>query len=106
MAADRRDNDATQALWQAREQAHADATRKLDGLDHDVAELRPKLEKALSTDAASTAVQDLQAKAAAVRKRILDLDQCSADDFESIRRSIHTGLADLEQALADAKKRV
>jgi hypothetical protein len=106
MGADRRDNEATQALWHARDQARADSARKLDGLDHDVAELRPRLEKALSTAAATTIVQDLQAKSATLRMRILDLDQCSAGDLESIKTSIHTGFADLEQALADAKKRV
>jgi len=105
MGADRRDNDATQALWQARNQARAESARKLDGLDHDVAELRPRLEKVLSTAAATTVIQDLEAKAAVVRRNILGLDQCSADDLESVKKSIHTGFADLEQALANAKKR-
>jgi hypothetical protein len=105
MGADRKDNDATQALWLAREDARTSSARKIDGLDHDVAELRAKLEKTLSPAAVTTVVQELHAKAAAVRKTILDLDQCSAADLESVKQSIHTAFADLEHALADAKKR-
>ncbi len=106
MGADRKDNEATQALLQAREQARSDSARKIDGLDHDVAELRPRLEKTLAPDAASSVVQDLQARSAALRRTILGLDQCSAADLESVKRSIHDGFTDLEQALAAAKKRV
>ena len=106
MGADRKANDATEALWQARDQARADSSRRLDGLDQDVAAIRIELVKKLSTGAATIVGNRLQEKAAALRKRILDLDQCSADDLEPIKRSIHTGFDDLEQALADAKKLV
>jgi len=105
LTADRKDNEASQALWQARNQASADSARKLDGLDVDVAALRPKLEKALSTTEATGVLEGLQAKSAVVRMSIRDLDHCSADDLESIKRSIHAGFTDLEQALAAAKKR-
>jgi hypothetical protein len=106
LGADRKANDATEALWRAREQAHADSSNKLDGLDHDVAELQAQLEKKLSPAAAATVVHELQAKAAALRRSIHDLEHCDADDLESVKRSIHTGFDDLEQALADAKNRV
>ncbi len=106
LAADRTDNEATQALWRAREQARADSGRKIDDLDHDVATVRAGLEKALAPSEAAVVVHDLQARTAAIRKNILALDQCTAADFESVKRSIHTGFTDLEQALADAKKRV
>ncbi len=106
MGADRKADEATEALWHAREQARADSSRKLDGLDQDVAAVRLKLAKKLTTAAATIVGDGLQGKADAVRKRILDLDQCSADDLEPIKKSIHTGFDDLEQALADANKLV
>ena len=106
MGADRKADEATEALWHAREQARADSSRKLDGLDQDVAAVRLELVKKLSTAAATSVGDGLSARAAAIRKRILDLDQCSIDDLEPIKRSIHTGFDDLEQALADAKKLV
>ena len=105
LGADRRANEATQALWAAREQARAGSSTRLDGLDRDILALKAPLEKKLSTAGAATVVQELQGKAAAVRKSIADLDQCSADDLESVKRSIKTGFDDLDLALADAKKR-
>ena len=104
--ADRKDNDATQALWLARDEAREDSARKLDGLDHDVAALRPRLEKTLSSAVATSVEQDLEAKTTALRKSIRALDQSNADDLDSLKKSIHAGFADLAQALAEAKKRV
>lgn len=103
--ADRRANDATEALWRAREQARADSSNKLDGLDQEVVHLRSKLEKKLTMADAEAVVQELQVKVAALRRSILDLDRCTADDLESAKSSIKTSFDDLEQALADAKKR-
>jgi hypothetical protein len=106
LGADRKANDATEALLRAREQARADASRKLDGLHSDVADLRPRLEEKLSSAAAATVEQDLEAKTGAVRRSIHDLDACSADDLESVKRSVGTALDDLEHALAGAKQRL
>ena len=106
LGADRKANDATEALLQARERARVDASHKLDGLDSDVANLRPRLEEKLSSAAAATVEQELEAKTAAVRRGIHDLDACSADDLESVKRSVSTALDDLEHALADAKQRL
>jgi hypothetical protein len=105
MGADRKANEATRSLWVARDQARVDSSTKLDGLDHDILDLRSKLEKKLSTTKAATVVSGLQAKAAALRTSIADLDHGSADDLELVKRSMKTGFDDLEQALADARKR-
>jgi hypothetical protein len=106
LGADRKANDATEALLRAREQARVDASHKLDGLDSDVADLRPRLEEKLSSAAAATVEQELEAKTGVVRRNIHDLDACSADDLESVKRSTSAALDDLEQALAGAKKRL
>jgi hypothetical protein len=106
MGADRKDNEATRALWVERDQVRADSSTKLDGLDQEINDLRPKLETKLSMTGAAPVVADLQAKAAAVRKNIVDLDGCTADQLEVVKRSIQTGFSDLDRALEDAKKRV
>jgi chromosome segregation ATPase len=105
LAADRKDNEATEALWRARSRARADASHKLDGLDRDVAELRARLEKTPSTTAAGSAVPELQAKVAALRTSIRELEHCTAAELESIEGRIKTGFDDLEQALAAARTR-
>jgi hypothetical protein len=106
LGADRKANDATEALLRAREQARADASRKLDGLDSDVADLRPRLEETLSSSAAATVEQDLEAKTGAARKSIHDLDACSADDLDAVKRSVSAALDDLEHAIGGAKQRL
>jgi len=104
--ANQKADKATEALWQARDKARLDSSKKLDGLDHEVAELRPRLEKKLPSATAAAVVQDLQAKEAAVRESIRDLDQANADNLESLKKSISARLDVFEHALSDARKRV
>jgi hypothetical protein len=106
MRADRKESEATQALWQAREEARGVASRRLDRVDRDLAALRPTLEKRLSTAGAASVVSDIDTRAAALRTRVLELDHCGVDELASIKDAISAGLDELERALADAKKRV
>jgi hypothetical protein len=106
MAADRREGEATEALWQARNQARAEATRRVDGADTDLAALRTKLESKLSMVEVTTVVRDVEAQTAAVRRSIRDLDQCTADDLDAIKASIDAGLRDVDLALDAATKRL
>jgi hypothetical protein len=105
LEADRKANDAVQALWVARDQIRADASTRLDGAEHALGDLRPKLEARLSPADSANLVTNLQTRIAILRQSVADVAQCSADGLDSAKRSIEAGLRNLDRAIDDAKKR-
>jgi hypothetical protein len=106
-AANQKVADATDAFLKARADVQSAAAKKLESLDKDVIDLRAKLEKKVSKTEADKVIADLKAKSEAVRKsNEADLASSTAASFDLVKKTIDARLSDLDQAIADVKKRV
>jgi dGTP triphosphohydrolase len=106
-AANKKIAEATDAMAKARNDLLDVTTRKLDGLDKDVVELRAKLEKKTSKLEADKTIQDLKTRSESVRKtNASDLAAATAATFDSVKKAVEARVADLDKAIADVKKRV
>ena len=106
-AANKKAAEASDVLMKARADLKDAITKKLDGLDKDVVELRAKLEKKTSKAEADKTVAELKARSEAVRKsNTADLEASTAATFDTIKKAIEARVADLDKAIADVKKRV
>ena len=104
--ANKKSAEAAATLAQARLDARDESEKKLAALEKEFAELKPNLVRKLSKADSTTIVNDLTARAEAVRKSIGDLASASADSLEPVKSTVAQRLTDYSQAINDAKKRL
>jgi hypothetical protein len=104
--ANRKADEANDALWKARAKARDGSAKRLEGFDQQILDLQTKLEKRLSASELATVMGSLRAKATAARQSILDLERSTADNLDAMSKGVDARLDELEHAIADAKKRV
>jgi ABC-type transporter Mla subunit MlaD len=98
--------EAQAELLKAREDVRASTTRKIEGLEKDVAELRARAEKKLSKDEVDSMVRELQDKSEAVRRSLRDLDAATSTNLDQVKKGVDKRVQELDRAIQEAKRRV
>lgn len=98
--------EAVDALLKARADVREVASKKRDGLDKDVIDLRTKIETKLSPSDQEAVQRMLRVKSYAVREAIVDVNSTSVDTLEGAKNTIDARLAEFEAAILDTKKRL